>query len=122
MNIKDLNIISHIFRYCEQINETSREFDNSKIRFAESATFRNAVCLCLLQIGELVAVLSDEFKENNSKIQWREIKLLRNIVAHRYGKIDFDIIWDICILDIPEMMNFCTKILNIQNEDEDCIQ
>ena len=116
MSIKDLDILSHILEYCGQINETRNEFDNSKERFSESATFRNAVCLCLLQIGELVNVLSDDFKKNNSMVQWREIKLLRNIVAHRYGQIDFDIVWDICLTDIPEMIDFCTKILNEAND------
>ena len=117
MNSKDLDILRHILRYCKQINETSNEFDNSKKRFNESATFRNAVCLCILQIGELVTVLSDEFKNNNSTIQWRDIKLLRNIVAHRYGKIDYDIIWDICLTDIPEMTDFCAKILDEQQAE-----
>ena len=117
MNSKDFDIINHILRYCGQINETSNEFDNSKERFLTGATFRNAVCLCLLQIGELVTVLSEDFKKNNSMVQWREIKLLRNIVAHRYGKIDFDIVWDICLMDIPEMIKFCTRILNEENEN-----
>ena len=114
MNTKDSNTIRHMLKYCEQINETSLEFDNSKERFIESTTFRNAVCLCLLQIGELVTVLSDEFKANNAKIPWREIKLLRNIVAHHYGKVDFDIIWDILITDIPELHHFCKNIIDEQ--------
>jgi len=64
-----------------------------------------------LQIGELVSVLSDGFKEENTAIQWREIKLLRNIVAHRYGQVDYDIIWDICCRDIPDLMDFCSRSL-----------
>ena len=73
MSNNDASILNYILKYCSQINETSTEFDNSKDRFDKSATFRNAVCLCLLQIGELVSVLSDEFKEENQAIQWREI-------------------------------------------------
>ncbi|MCL2158928.1 MAG: DUF86 domain-containing protein [Oscillospiraceae bacterium] len=114
MNSKDLDIIHHTLRYCEQTNETCNEFDNSKEQFDRSATFRNAVCLCLLQIGELVTILSDEFKSNHPEIQWREIKLLRNIVAHRYGQIDYEIIWQIILADIPELIDFCKKILSEQ--------
>jgi uncharacterized protein with HEPN domain len=123
MNSKDLDILRRIIKYCEQIKETSGEFANSKEKFDESATFRNAVCLCILQIGELVTILSDEFKQNNSTVQWREIKLLGNIVAHRYGQIDFDIIWDICLTDIPEMIDFCKKIFNKnQKGDKSCLK
>jgi len=50
-------------------------------------------------------------------MQWREIKLLRNIVAHRYGQIDYDIIWDICLTDIPEMIDFCNqKLEGVEND------
>jgi len=112
MNSRDIDILIHVLDYCEQINDTKNEFKNSKKHFYDSATFRNAVCLCLLQIGELTSVLSEEFKESNLEIQWREIKLLRNIVAHRYGQIDYDIIWEICLTDIPEMINFCKRILD----------
>lgn len=111
MSSSDASILSYILKYCRQINETSAEFDNSKERFDESATFRNAICLCLLQIGELVSILSDEFKEKNADMQWREIKLLRNIVAHRYGQIDYEIIWDICLSDIPVLIDFCSQKL-----------
>ena len=111
MNTNDLDILQHILTYCKQIQETSIEFDNNKKRFMESVTFRNAVCMCLLQIGELVNILSVEIKENNPIIPWREIKLLRNIVVHRYGKIDYDIIWDICLTDIPDLIDFCNNFL-----------
>jgi len=97
--------------YCGQIDETKNEFGDDRENFFSSVTFRNAICLCLLQIGELVSILSDEFKNDHDSIQWREIKMLRNIVAHRYGHIDYEIIWDICLTDIPELIDFCINIL-----------
>ena len=111
MNNKDPSTIRRIMEYCGQIDETKNEFNDDKENFFSSSTFRNAVCLCLLQIGELVSVLSDEFKNDHDSIQWREIKMLRNIVAHRYGHIDYEIIWDICLTDIPELIDFCKNIL-----------
>ncbi|MBQ6715202.1 MAG: DUF86 domain-containing protein [Clostridia bacterium] len=49
--------------------------------------------MCILQIGELVNRLSDDFKSNNAHIPWNKIRCMRNYVAHEYGSIDFDIIW-----------------------------
>ena len=114
MNNKDLSVLHHILDYCGQIQETMGEYNSSKERFLKNATFHNAVCLCLLQIGELSILLSDEFTDTNAEIQWREIKLLRNIVAHRYGQVDYNIIWEICLTDIPAMVDFCTIIINEQ--------
>ena len=111
MSSRDINTIGHILDYCDQINGTLTEFDNCKERFMESNTCRNAVCLCLLQIGELVTVLSDDFKANHPAISWREMKYLRNIVAHRYSTVDYEIIWGICVSDIPVLMEFCRGVM-----------
>ena len=66
-----------------------------------NAVYRNAVALCILQIGELVGNLSDEFKAEHTVMPWRQIKLMRNIVAHRYGTVDHSITWDVVENDIP---------------------
>ena len=109
-----MSILRLILKYCLQIKETRQEFNNDKERYDESATFRNAVCLCLLQIGELVGNLSDEFKEANSNIHWRSIKKLRNIVAHRYKTIDFNLVWVISMREVPDLAVFCKSFLTEQ--------
>jgi uncharacterized protein with HEPN domain len=55
--------------------------------------------------------LSDAFKKEHTTIPWREIKLMRNIVAHRYGTIDHSITWDVVINDIPLLKDFCEEII-----------
>lgn len=92
INSRDGNIIKHIMEYCRQIEETNREFEDDYKAFISSNTYRNALSLCILQIGERVTVLSDEFKEAHPQIPWRDIKAMRNIVAHRYGTINQDML------------------------------
>ena len=57
MSNNDIQILSYILKYCTQISETNAEFDNSKERFYESATFRND--FCSEQINEHSAELTD---------------------------------------------------------------
>jgi len=64
------------------IEDTLNEFDGDRVVFDTSKTYRNALALCILQIGELAGNLSDEFKWENGGIPWRDIKMMRNIVAH----------------------------------------
>ena len=73
--------------------------------------YQNAVALCLLQIGELVGHLSDEFKASRPQIPWRQIKALRNIIAHNYASIDAETAWEIVETDIPVIRDFCTDEL-----------
>ena len=51
---------------------------------------------------------------------WKQIKALRNIVAHRYGTVDSALMWDIIKGDVPELEEYCGKILQeIENETEE---
>lgn len=108
---KDFRIIQHIYDYCVDIEETLAEISNAREKFNESRTHRSALSLYILQIGELVSVLSDEFKEAYPQIPWREVKQMRNQVAHHYGAFDFDILWEVVHYDIPELKKFCESFL-----------
>ena len=62
--------------------------------FKEDTAYKNAIALCVLQIGELTTKLSQELKESYADIPWIQIKALRNVVAHQYGKIDEESLWE----------------------------
>lgn len=108
---RDQNVIKHIIEYCEQIEETNKEFENKYEVFVKSNTYRNAISLCILQIGELVTVLSDDFKNSYTQVPWRDIKAMHNIVAHRYGTVNKDMLWNTVHEDIIELKNFCKNVL-----------
>lgn len=108
---RDASILTHIVTYCEQIEETMRRFGNDYDVFASDAIYRNAVALCILQIGELVGKLTDSFRTQHPAVPWRQIKAMRNIVAHSYGTVDSQITWEIITEDIPKLKEYCCKVL-----------
>lgn len=114
---RDFHILEHMLSYCEQIDETILRFGNSLRIFQQDPIYRNAAALCILQIGELVGNLSESFRIQHPAIPWRQIKSMRNIVAHRYGKIDPDTTWEIVTEDIPILKQFCQSVLEAQKED-----
>lgn len=73
MSIKNRNIdiIDHILNYCCQIDETRQRFGNNFDNFQPDKIYQNAVCMCILQIGELSKYLTDGFKNLYSKIPWK---------------------------------------------------
>ena len=111
-NNRDLRILQHIISYCGQIDEAVSRFGKDSDLFLRDAVYHNAVSLCILQIGELVSNLTDEFRTEHPGIPWRQIKLMRNIVAHRYGTVDHTLTWDVVTNDIPELKDFCHSILD----------
>jgi len=108
---RDFHILEHIISYCAQIDETIQRFGDNQEIFREDVIYRNAAALCILQIGELVGNLSEDFRAEYTNIPWRQIKAMRNIVAHKYGAIDPDITWEIVKDDIPTLRKYCTSIL-----------
>ncbi len=104
---RDLRILEHILTYCDQIDMAVEHFGRSFETFDASPVYRNSVTLCILQIGELVGHLSEGFKTAHREIPWRQIRLMRNIVAHRYGTIDNTITWEVIENDLPPLKEFC---------------
>jgi len=108
---RNLSILEHMVSYCNQIEETVDRFGNEYALFASDAIYRNAAALCILQIGELVGKLTDEFREAHPAVPWRQIKAMRNIVAHSYGTVDPETTWEIITENIPELKRYCSVIL-----------
>ena len=112
MQDRDCELIEQILRYCDQIEVAHNDFNNSEDFFRKSTTYQNAISMCILQIGELVNHLSDDFKSNNSEIPWRQIKGMRNYVAHEYGSIDLDIVWQASTVSMQTLQAFCDNYLS----------
>lgn len=109
---RDFSIIEKIYNYCCEIDEAHNEYNKSFTSFQNNSVYRNAVCLCLMQIGELSNHLSDEFKAEYSNIPWRAIRGMRNVVAHEYGHIDVETVWETADNGTTELADFCKSIID----------
>ncbi len=108
---RNMNILMHIRDYCMEIDYTMNAFGRDYETFVANSIYQNAVALCVLQIGELTTHFTDEFKAVHNKVPWNQIRALRNIVAHNYGRIDKEILWETLISDIPELNDYCCQII-----------
>ncbi len=106
---RDRSILRHILNYCEQIENAANRFGWDMETFLSDDVYHNAVSLCILQIGELTGNLTENYRASHPDIPWREIKLMRNIVAHLYGTVDHTITWDVVVHDIPILKEYCLK-------------
>ncbi len=85
---RNVDLLMHIVDYCNEIKNTIKRFGNDYGTFSNDNVYQNAVALCVLQIGELTTHFTEDFKNTYDKMPWNQIKALRNVVAHNYGKID----------------------------------
>lgn len=110
---RDINILTHIICYCTQIEQTVERFGHDYIVFKTDPIYRNAVALCILQIGELVGKLSEDFRLLHADVPWRQIKAMRNIVAHSYGTVDAETTWEVIQEDIPKLKASCLSVTDL---------
>lgn len=108
---RDRDILRHIVSYCVQIEQTMVRFGDDYGLFVADPIYRNAAALCILQIGELVGKLTETFRAAHPSIPWRQIKAMRNIVAHSYGSVDPETAWEVISGDIPVLKQYCCELL-----------
>ena len=113
---RDRNIVRHILKYCDEVNTAHEDFDCSREKFMSSSTYRNIITMPILQIGELANHLSNEFKQTYRQIPWNEMRGIRNLMAHQYHSVDFEIIWDTSHGDISALKTFCENYLAHNND------
>lgn len=112
MKSKDVIILKKIQSYCNQAEEASKMFGNDYDTFVNNSVYTNACCMCVLQIGELCKVISDELRQERNDIPWKQWCGIRDIFAHQYSNLDYQSAWDTIQSDLPELKKEVALILN----------
>lgn len=60
-------------------------------------------------IGEAARSLSEEFRGSHPEVPWRQIIGLRNAIAHEYGDIDYESLYQVAIARIPGLVAILEK-------------
>lgn len=107
---RDNDILMHMLDDITDIINFTKDLDFNS--FVSSPLERKAVCMSLINIGELAKSLSLDFKTKNGNIAWKNISGLRDITAHKYHTLNLDIIWSVVKSDIPILEEFIKKTLN----------
>ena len=112
----DLQRIAHIRDYCAEIQKTIDRYGDTFEAFDGDTDYQRSISFSILQIGELSGGLSQEFREATaSRVQWGPMKGMRNLVAHNYGSMSREIIWETAKTDIPALKKFCDELLEADN-------
>ena len=108
----DLQRVKHIRDCCVEVEKTISRYGASFEIFDQDADYQRSVSFCILQIGELSGGLSPEYRQATAnRVLWGPIKGMRNLVAHNYGSMSRDIIWETAVVDIPALKQFCEEQL-----------
>jgi uncharacterized protein with HEPN domain len=109
MNTKDNQIINKVLVEIEVILSLVEGFTETS--FCCDERTKRAVCMTLINIGELVKNLSEEFKLEYAEIPWRSITGMRDITAHKYQTLKMGDVWVTVKEEIPVIKDQLSKVV-----------
>ncbi len=105
--------IDDILNSIKNIEEFAKNLD--KEMFFKDNLRQSAIIRQLEIIGEAVKNIPDSFREKYSKIPWKEIAGLRDILSHAYFGVNIDRIWKIIETDLSKLKKEISK-MNIDKQ------
>ena len=79
--------------------------------FLNDDLIKRAVCMTVINIGEMVKGLTDNTTKKYKDIPWKKISGFRDIAAHKYETLKMGDVYSVVKQDYPILMNQITNIL-----------
>ena len=79
----------------------------TKFEFLADARTRDACCMNLIIIGEATKRIGEvwpDFVKQHADFGWHRMAGMRNRIAHGYEDINFEIVWDTLIGELPDLI------------------
>ena len=80
--------------------------------FLQDKRTQDAVNRRLEIIGEAIKSIPQEFKRNHTDIPWRDIAGMRDILIHKYARVNLNRVWQTIKYDLPVFKTNLLKILS----------
>ena len=76
--------------------------------FSSNKVLCHAVIYNLQCIGESVYMLSSDYRDSHSEVDWESIEGLRHVLVHDYYQVSMETIWGIIQQDLQPLKDFLT--------------
>lgn len=101
--------------FLEHIAESIEDIENytkgqTKESFSKAKMMQDAVIRKFEIIGEAVKNLPDHFKKKHTKIAWKDIAGMRDILIHEYFGVNINVVWETITKDVPKLKDQIIKL------------
>ena len=111
---KHLNVDDYLAHIEEAVTlATSYVKDMGKLEFLADKRTQQAVIYNIMIIGEAASQIINEcpdFVESTPEVPWREMRGIRNRMAHGYFALNMEIIWDTVSENLEDLGRIVSEI------------
>ena len=101
--------LEDMFQSMQRIEEYLGDLDFKKFQMTHIVV--DAVVRNFEIIGEASRKIPSDIQEEYPEIPWRKMYGLRNLIAHEYFGIDYEMIWEIAKNNLPQNRKDLQKII-----------
>ena len=98
----DLAQLSDMLRYAKLVVQLTSNWSRSDVApdTINGWSLERAVEI----VGEAARGVTVKFREEHPGIPWKQIIATRHIMAHDYGRVNYEILWRIKTIHLPELI------------------
>ncbi len=114
MSQRDNDLIEHILDAAGKLAEIVAA---GRGTFDDTWLVRSAAERQLEIIGEAAGKLSEQLSERRPDLPISEARSLRNVIAHEYGDVDYDLLWQTMSASVPQFADSLGTELAVRSTD-----
>lgn len=109
------NRLPDYLKHIREAAENARSFVEGMTReeFLADKRTQQAVIMSVIIIGEATTKIMDRypgFVDGNPTIPWRNIRGMRNRIAHGYFDINLEVVWDTVQTALPDLQGKLSEV------------
>lgn len=85
--------------------------------FSSDETLKRSFVRSIEIIGDAVKKMPSEFKNRHQSVEWKRIAGMRDKLIHDYFGVDYQLVWDVVINNLPELKKRIRQIISAEGID-----
>lgn len=87
-------------------------------QFMRDEVLERAFARSLEIIGEAAKHTPEEYREEHPEVDWKALAGLRDKLIHHYFGVDYAIVWDVVVNELPQVLTSIQPLISSHNEQK----
>ena len=106
---RDETRLEHMLQALERISKESKSLTRDSLYFEDRTT--RAIMFDFVVLGEAANNISRDYCTAHPEVPWRDVSGIRHKIVHDYSGIDYGILWDAIMKDVPTLLPLLRKLV-----------